>query len=622
MSGAGWALRRLSAMPPGEILHRARVALRDRFAPAAWARLAPEEAYTRLFTTDVASTLEQSHLDALVHVVPGAGDAAVTAAAESLARGEWTLFGHAVRLDDPPRWNRNPLTGAAWPEAAAAGLDYHRTDLAGGAKYTWELGRLTSLPVLALASRVGGGPAHAARARAWLDDWNAHQPLGRGIHSTSGIEMAIRVLTVTWTLALLDPANRAATARASLGLLAQQAFWCRDHLSLGSSANNHLLAELSAMTVMGATFPTLRDARVLAQTGLEGLEREVARQIHADGIPAEQAFGYLPFIWELLLSAALAAEAAGLGVPAVLRQRLAASLEFARVVRRPGGFLPQVGDEDDGCILLALEETSRLDRVGNAVAAWLGEDALSDDEALARLLTGRARPARAAGDGSHDFSAGGWSVWRGQGLLVTFDHAPLGLDPLAAHGHADALGITIFRGGDAIVVDPGTFAYHEDPTARERFRGTPAHSTVRFGARSQSESLGPFLWGRRELVTRANEGWSCRWWSGELHTRRVEVAGGRIHLEDRVSGAGAEIVFALAPEASVSLEGAHAVVLSGGSSALFSATGLGPWRLEAGEHSPRFGWKVPAQRLVAAIKGPRARTTITLGDAADAPPRP
>ena len=64
-------------------------------------------------------------------------------------------------------------------------------------------GRLTMLPTLALASRLApeGAPAHADRARRWLADFTAKNPLGHGVHHTSGIEMAVRTLTIGWTLA-------------------------------------------------------------------------------------------------------------------------------------------------------------------------------------------------------------------------------------------------------------------------------------------------------------------------------------------------------------------------------------------------------------------------------------
>ena len=600
-------------MSAGEIAHRARVAFRDRFAPPAYVSLAPGPAGEQLFEGGAANALETSLLPRWTRSLEPAEDLApVVAAARALLEGRWSLFGHEVRLDDPPRWNRNYVSGAEWPDAASAVLDYRRAGIAGGPKPVWELGRLTMLPTLALAARVTGEAAFAERALAWLADFTAENSLGRGVHHTSGIEMALRVLTVSWTLALLGERADAARVAPALGLLAQQALHCRDHLSLGSSANNHLVAEYAAMVTLGAAFPSARGAASLLDRGLAGLERECLLQIHADGVPAEQAFGYLPFVWELFLIPFAAAEAAGRRVSEASRARLGASLEFARAIRLSDGRWPQVGDEDDGRVLLAHDDASRLDRVGNALAAWLGAAALcAGESALARVLFGRAPgPPRAATDGRHEFAHGGYTLWRERGLLVTFDHGPLGLGPLAAHGHADALSLTVFRGTDAIVTDPGTFAYHEDPEARDRCRGTPAHGTVSFGSRSQSEMLGPFLWGRRALVTSRGDEHECAWATGELHARRVEVAGGRVAVHDRVRGESPTLAFALAPRASVEIDGARATVSIGTIRASFEAEGLGPWRIEPAEHAPRFARREPATRLVAAIPGSECRTEI------------
>ena len=633
MTALRWKLARLSAMPAAEIAHRARVALRDRFAPAAYASWAPGPAGERLYDGGAASALASSLLPRWVHPLEPAEEfAPVIAAARALLDGRWSLFGHAVRLENPPRWNRNPLTGAEWPGGPSAALDYRRADVAGGAKPTWELGRLTMLPTLALAARITGEREFSERALAWLADFTERNPLGHGIHHTSGIEMALRVITTTWTLALLGERAEPARVAPALGLVAQQAFHCRDHLSLGSSANNHLVAEYAAMTVLGAAFPTVRDGASLLDAGLAGLERECLRQIHEDGVPAEQAFGYLPFLWELFLIPFAAAEAAGRSISSATRMRLRSSLEFARAIRLPGGRWPQIGDEDDGRVLLAHDDASRLDRVGNALAAWLhggvpspgkiwlytgsGADPLSPGESVfARVLLGRAPdPSRAAAGGGHGFPSGGYSVWRDCGTIITLDHGPLGLGPLAAHGHADALSITVFRGDDPIVVDPGTFAYHEDPAARDRCRSTPVHSTVSFGGRSQSEMLGPFLWGRRARVTSRGDEHECAWASGELHARRVEVAGGNLVVHDRVRGRDAELAFALAPSARTEIAGARATITIGGTRATFEAHGIDSWRLEPSEHAARFAAREPSTRLVAAIQGPQCRTEITVGD--------
>jgi hypothetical protein len=610
-----WRLARLSAMSAAEVAHRVRVALRDRLAPPAYASWTPAQAGERLYEGGAASALASSLLPRWVHPLEPAEEfVPAIAAARALLEGRWWLFGHAVRLENPPRWSRNPVSGATWPDVASASLDYRSAGVAGGAKLTGELGRLTMLPTLALAARLTGERAFGERALGWLADFTERNPLGHGIHHTSGIEMALRVLTASWTLALLGERAEPARPAPALGLVAQQALHCRDHLSLGSSANNHLLAEYAAMTTLGAAFPSAGGASSLLDRGLAGLERECMCQIHADGVTAEQAFGYLPFVWELFLIPFAAAEAAGRSVSSATRDRLRASLEFARAIRLPDGRWPQVGDEDDARVLLANDDASRLDRVGNALAAWLGADALCGGEsALARMLFGRApRAPRAAADGRHDFPQGGYTVWRERGLLVTFDHGPLGLGALAAHGHADALSIAVFRGADPIVTDPGTLAYHEDPVARDRCRSTPAHSTVSFGGRSQSEMLGPFLWGRRARVVKRGDEHECTWASGELHARRVEVAGGRIVVVDRVRGEDAALIFALAPGAKAEIAGRRATVSIGGSRATFEAEGIASWRLEPSEHAARFARREPSTRLLAAIEGPQCRTEISV----------
>ena len=610
-------------MSPLEVARRAGTVLRDRTLPRAYARWTPDQAFERLFGSDWEGALRASRLDRLARLPAGVGalEPAV-AAARDLRAGRWSIFGHPVTLDDPPRWRRDYLTGEEWPDRRSLALDYRHGGLAGGAKATWELGRLTFLPTLALAARLSGERAYAEHAARWLADFTRENPLGRGIHHTSGIEDAIRVITMTWTLALLagGPGGAPRSLAGSLGLVVQQALHCRDHLSLGSSANNHLIAEYAAMAVAGGIFPAAGAASgpspgmSLLEQGQAGLEREVLRQIHPDGVPAEQALGYLPFVWELLLPALVACEAAGRTPPAAVRERLAASLEFARAVRLPNGRWPQIGDEDDARVLLAIEGPSRLDLAGNALAAWLGADGLGGEQALARLLLGRpAPPARAASDGAHEFVRGGLTVWRSSGLTVTFDHGPLGLAPLAAHGHADALALTVHDGATPLVVDPGTFAYHEDEAARARCRGTPGHATVQFGGHSQSRMLGPFLWGSRAAVTRRGDGWECRWVTGERHLRRVQVHGREIVIEDQVWGPGAELCFTLAPFAEAQLENRRAIVRAAGSTAVFESEGIAPWRLEAGEHAPRFASVVAAPRLAASLTAPSCRTVIRLG---------
>ena len=171
----------------------------------------------------------------------------------------------------------------------------------------------------------------------------------------------------------------------------------------------------------------------------------------------------------------------------------------------------------------------------------------------------------------------------------------------------------VFDGAAPIVLDPGTFAYHEAPAARDRCRATPGHGTIHFGGRSQSEMRGPFMWGARASVSRRGDGYECRWATGERHWRRVEVRGREIVIEDRVSGAGAELCFTLAPFAELHLEGRRAIVRSAGTSTVFEADAITGWRREPGEVAPRFASVGAAPRLAAALNAPACRTVIRVG---------
>jgi Heparinase II/III-like protein len=79
-------------------------------------------------------------------------------------------------------------------------------------------------------------------------------------------------------------------------------------------------------------------------------------------------------------------------------------------------------------------------------------------------------------------------------IVVVFDGSPLGLPPLYAHGHADALSLWVSYGGAEFLIDPGTFCYDAHDGWRDYFRGTAAHNTMRIDGMDQSTKGGGFLW--------------------------------------------------------------------------------------------------------------------------------
>lgn len=614
-----WKARRLRAMSWKEIGQRSMRAVRERVAPLATER--PETTWQRVGCS------AEHWFDAFVKrlplyaaAIPATERAHLLGEAERLLAGKWLLFGHEVTLDDPPAWATHHLLGRTWPDAPAAKIDYRRIDLAGGVKYTWELSRHQPLLRLAQAYALTGRPVFAERCLAWWRDWIERNPRGWGIHWTSALEAAIRVHVWLVCLRLLHgfPQLRSHLA-AIAGALVQHGEFIERHLSPGSSANNHLIGEASGLAVLGDSLSDAwARARRWSTLGHRLLEQEALRQFLPDGTNAEQAFGYLPFVWEFYLHAYRWKP-----WPAAVAERLARSIAFLRNVMDPAGYVAQVGDEDDGTVVpLWSLQASRYHVVGRALATSLGCDpppARNDsDEALHCWLYGRPGPKGDRLARARAYDLGGYVILPNQLWHVIFDAGPLGLGSLAAHGHSDCLAVWASLGARPFLVDAGTFAYHEEPVWRDYFRGTAAHNTVQVDGRHQSEMLGPFLWGRkaRARLLRAEPERGLA--EGEhdgfapvRHRRAVRLQDNVLEIEDTLEIDGSHTVawhwhFHPAWElesrgqawwaicSAIRCEILVAGLPTDASAQLLRGQGECPG---PGWYSPRFGWRVPCTTL-------------------------
>jgi hypothetical protein len=582
-----------------------------RFSPQAWL----EQLSERLpLHPDALSEAERAHL---------------LREAEALLQGRWQLFGYPVQLHDPPRWNRNYLLGKEWMDAPAKQIDYRRNDIAGGVKYVWELSRHQPILRLAQAYALTGDPRYAQTCLRWWLDWIERNPRSWGIHWTSALEHAIRVFVWLYALRLLQAALHTQLAEGTklLGAILQHGEYIERHLSHGSSANNHLIGEAAALAFMGALLPDCPTTRRWQQKGYAILEREALRQFHPDGVNAEQAFGYLPFVWEFYLHAYRLQP-----MPEAIAERLRKSVEFVRNVMDASGYVPQVGDEDDGTVApLWSEAGNRYRVVGRALAMAIGCEpppAFSEaDDALCQWLFGEEAPPGTRLTESRLYPEGGYAVLHTESWQVLFDAGPLGLGNLAAHGHADALSVWASLDGKPLLIDAGTYAYHEDPDWRDYFRSTFAHNTLAINGENQSEILGPFLWGRKAWAYLLEDELYGNRITGELGdylpeaviTRRVALHPSQLIVTDMVVSAnvgdrGLEpLIHTLHwywhfhPDWQVEPVGEGWQIRDGQRACLLQVEGLSPKaqvRLYRGDekshlgwYSPCFGHKVPCTTL-------------------------
>ncbi|WP_229496406.1 heparinase II/III family protein [Massilia polaris] len=403
----------------------------------------------------------------------------------------------------PPPATRDPSSGVPGPPVVA-----------GDIKHVWELNRHLHLVRLAQAWRVSGDAAWLEVLRAQVSGWLEQCPPMTGPNWTSSLEMGIRLInwSLVWQLAggadgpLFAGEGGRDLRRAWLDSIYAHCQSIARHLSRHSSANNHLIGELAGLYVATIAWPCRDPSVRWRDQAARELEREAQAQFSSDGVNREQAFAYHVFSSEFLIVAALAGQASGRPFSSRYWEALERALHFLRSVTDAGGRVPMVGDADDGMVYRLdpenHERAALLLSLGGALAGDRAPQGVTARWLLHAFPGQRPRaiePAQAAGwafpDGGYLLFGRDFGAAREiRGLL---DCGPLGYLGIAAHGHADALSLTLSVAGEECLVDPGTYSYWQEKEWRDYFRGTSAHNTVRVDGVDQSVSGGRFMWLRK-----------------------------------------------------------------------------------------------------------------------------
>jgi Heparinase II/III-like protein/Heparinase II/III N-terminus len=500
-----------------------------------------------------------------------------------------------VHLGDPILWNRDHKRGQDTPMIFSPALDYRDVREAGDCKFVWEPNRHHQLVVLGRAYRLSGDARFAQAVAEQLDSWLEQNPFGVGMNWRSGLELGIRLINWVWALDLIEESDAidASLRRRILDCVSRHIWEIDRKYSRGSSVNNHLIGEAAGVFVATSYFRNLRHASVWQERSREILNREIIHQTYADGGTAEQAIGYLFFVLQFFVAAGLTARATGRDMPEAYWSRLEKMFEFLGAISEGGDALPMFGDCDDGYVLDLGDDPHDVRQwlaVGAALyrrtnfKAWAREYA----EPVEWLLgeAGRQRfaaiPKRqdnkivsaALKDSSYYLLQYGESDSPDR-ISVVFDCGPLGMGPLGAHGHADALSFTLCAFGRDVLVDPGTYDYFSYPKWRRYFRSTAAHNTIVIDGQDQSEMLGLFLWGRRANARCLN--WEPTQAGGKvtgdhdgythlaapvIHRRTLELDGPNrtLIVRDSIAGRGAhkiDVHFHFAEHCAVSPAGAN-----------------------------------------------------------------
>ena len=415
---------------------------------------------------------------------------------------------HDIPLGDPIDWHRDYASGIRGPMRYSGFIDHRDSTVVGDVKYVWELNRLQHLVLLGLAFRQTEDVGYRDEIVRQTLSWISSNPFMNGVNWKSALEAALRLISWASVSCLVGnqfPAIFHEQLRVSIY---QHQYFIRKFFSKHSSANNHLIGEMAGLYVASIIWPLYRESKSWRAMARQTLIREMMRQVEPDGVGRELATEYQLFILEFLLMAAALGQVTGDPFPQAFWQRLNCMIRFLSAISDRNGNFPNFGDGDSGQVI-ALPRTPQararsLVRLGTCYREPI-LDPVDLDARTRLLLWGQnaesfpLTPERGWNQGLQAFPHGGYYVLacgqdRGDTVMVVFDAGPLGLPPLYAHGHADALSFWLSYGGQEFLVDPGTFSYYGQELWREYFRSTAAHNTMRVDGQDQSIPSGHFQW--------------------------------------------------------------------------------------------------------------------------------
>ncbi len=439
--------------------------------------------------------------------------------AGEIIAGKFDLAGFQnLDFGTPVDWHFEPISGSRSPLKHWKQFDELSTDETGDKKIVWELNRHQHFFTLGVAFWLTRDERFAETFARHLESWIEENPPGTGINWASSLEVAFRAVSWIWAFHFFkDSASLTPELfRKAVKFLYLHGRHIEKYLSTYYSPNTHLTGEALGLYYLGTQLPFLSRAAHWRKTGEEILSAELDRQILPDGVYFEQSTWYQRYTTDFYTHFYILRKLNGGDLDEKLARKLESLIDFLMSVTRPDGTTAFIGDDDGGRSLphsnAAANDFRHVLSTGAAMfgrgdykfvagefaeeTLWLlGANAVDTFEDL---------PEHAPAGNSFAFEDGGYFVmrdgWTKTDNFLLVDCGEIGAFG-AGHGHADALSIDAAIGGKTLLVDSGTYTYHESEEARNYFRSTEAHNTLTVDGKSQSEPGGKFGWQTKASAT-------------------------------------------------------------------------------------------------------------------------
>lgn len=445
--------------------------------------------------------------DAVADTVPAVRNRLLARGAELLVHGIDVLGSGPVQCGAQLPWRRDIKSGHEWPCVHFTRLTIVDSLAGFDIKVPWELSRFHHAVTLGQCYALSGDDKYAREFVLQLQDWWTDNPPEFGPNWANAMEVSIRAANLIWAFELVRDSAAVGTAFVIefLRSLVEHGRYIQAHLEAGWPGSNHYLADLCGLIWLGTYCAPRAGAEMRWRPmALALLERELPVQVHPDGTNYEASTSYHLLVTEMLLHTSILLRLNAVAAGPQLARLLPLMIGALAGLIRPDGELPLFGDCDSGRWLVLESDTIDL-RTGQDAAGVMALGAAEFSQAgwlqlvevpmrLETTLWVHGNYTNAGGkhltSGTSSNTAqhcalpdAGWYVLRAGGQYLAVNASGNGADGWGFHAHNDALSFELCTGLRSLLVDPGSYVYTGNFAARNRFRATAMHSTVRIGGR-------------------------------------------------------------------------------------------------------------------------------------------
>lgn len=369
-------------------------------------------------------------------------------------------------------------------------------------KYTWEPARFIWSLALAQAYQTTGDERFPEVFWQKYEVFTAANPVNSGPNWASAQEVALRA--IMWILSVSAFKNSPATTSDRMNSLMLSVRNCVERILptlayARSQHNNHLLSEALGL-VLGGEFLKGIDPRAdrWMELGMREFEGAILNQVDNEGNYSQHSANYHRMMLQLALLYTAYLNRSGVKLPGTVKERLSLATRWLIAqLDITSGRLPNLG-HNDGTLLLPFGCINYRDYQPTAQAAaiaFLGNPCLPAgqwDELHDWLGLNSSAPILPPHTVSSPavYKVGTldcWATLRG----VKFQTRP---------AHADQLHVEIWRRGENLARDAGTYLYNASQPWQNALDSTRVHNTITIDGKDQMHRVSRFLWLERAQV--------------------------------------------------------------------------------------------------------------------------